>query len=226
MVLIGLPLVPLTLPVLPPATLQAYMARLGLGVSSAERHEMGALPQHFADMFGWESLADAVARVVRMLPPDERRSARIYAQNYGEAGSLEYYGPSRGLPPVISGHNAYWHWGPGPEKPGGVLVIVGGDEEDHRRALTDVREAGRTTCTLCMPYEQDLPIFVARGLRRIPEAAAAGEGLRLGRGAAAVVHRPADGDTLPPNIGGPPHRQGRLGLRRARTLHRVHRGGQ
>ena len=52
-------------------------------------------------MFGWEALADAVARVVRTLPPDERATARIYVQNYGEAGALEYFGPSRGLPPVI-----------------------------------------------------------------------------------------------------------------------------
>lgn len=161
MIAIGLPLVPLTLPVLPPVTLQAYMARLGVGVSSAERHEMGALPQHFADMFGWESLADAVARVVRTLPTDQRRSARIYAQNYGEAGSLEYYGPSRGLPPVISGHNAYWHWGPGPGMPS-VVIIVGGDIDDHRQVFDDVQEADRARCDLCMPYESDLPIYVAR----------------------------------------------------------------
>jgi hypothetical protein len=141
------------------------MARLGLGVSSAERHETGALPQHFADMLGWEALADAVAGVVRTLPPEERATARIFVQNYGEAGALEYYGPSRGLPPVIAGHNAYWHWGPGPDS-GGVVIIVGGDAEDHRQAFTEVREAGRTACDLCMPYENDLPIFVARGLVR------------------------------------------------------------
>jgi hypothetical protein len=141
------------------------MTRLGLGVSPAERHETGALPQHFADMFGWEGLADAVAAVVQTLSPAERASARIYAQNYGEAGALEYYGQSRGLPRVISGHNAYWHWGPGP--PGdGVVVIVGGNPESHRRGFEDVRPAGRATCELCMPYEGNLTIFVARGLRR------------------------------------------------------------
>ncbi len=162
----GVLLVPLGLPLLPPPTLQAYLRTLGIEIASGERHAQGALPQHFADMFGWETLADDVARVVEGLTADERARTRIYAQNYGEAGALEYFGPARGLPPVISGHNAYWFWGPGPETPDGVLVIVGGDEEDHRKALSDVREAGRTTCTLCMPYEQDLPIFVARGLRR------------------------------------------------------------
>ena len=165
MLVVGLPLVPITLPVLPPVTLQAYMTRLGLGVAASERHKVGALPQHFADMFGWEALADAVASVVRTLPSEERSTARIYAQNYGEAGALQYYGPSRGLPPVISGHNAYWHWGPGPESDG-VVIIIGGDAEDHRRAFASVHEAGRTACDLCMPYENDLPIFVARGLIR------------------------------------------------------------
>ena len=49
------------------------MARLGLGVSSAERHETGALPQHFADTFGWEALADARRAFVRTLPPEGTR---------------------------------------------------------------------------------------------------------------------------------------------------------
>lgn len=165
MIAFGLLAVPLALPVLAPATLQAYMAGLGLTLSAAERHETGALPQHYADMFGWEGLADAVAGVVQSLSPEERASARIYAQNYGEAGALEYYGRSRGLPRVISGHNAYWHWGPGPAGDG-VVVIVGGNLRSHQQAFADVQIGGRATCDLCMPYESDLAIFVARGLRR------------------------------------------------------------
>ena len=165
MLVVGLPLVPVTLPVLPPDRLPGYLAALGLEVSSGERHSQGRLPQHFADMFGWETLADDVARVVATLTPEERAAARIYTQNYGEAGALEYYGPSRGLPPVISGHNAYWFWGPGPDTPGPV-VIVGGRAASHRQVFEDVVEGGRTTCTLCMPYEQNLPIFVCRRPRR------------------------------------------------------------
>ncbi len=164
-VALGLLLVPVTLPVLPPDVLPAYLARLGIGVSSGERHELGALPQHFADMFGWEALADDVAKVAATLTPEERATARVYGQNYGEAGAIDYFGPARGLPPAISGHNAYWHWGPGEDRPG-VVIIIGGEAESHGRAFTDVREAGRTTCTRCMPYERDVPIFVARGLRR------------------------------------------------------------
>ena len=158
-------LVPVTLPVLSPDRVPAYLARLGITVESGERHRKGALPQHFADMFGWDTLADDVARVALTLTQAERATARIYVQNYGEAGALEYFGPSRGLPPVISGHNAYWHWGPGPDNDG-VVIIVGGKADDHREVFREVDQRGQTTCTLCMPYEQDLPIFVARGLIR------------------------------------------------------------
>ena len=130
-------LVPVTLPVLPAERVPAYLARLGITVESGERHRKGALPQHFADMFGWPTLADDVAHVVAALTPAERASARIFTQNYGEAGALEYYGPARRLPPVVSGHNAYWYWGPGSDA-GGPLIVVGGEIKDpvagvHRR---------------------------------------------------------------------------------------------
>ncbi|BCS35606.2 hypothetical protein TBR22_A48400 [Luteitalea sp. TBR-22] len=160
-ILLGVLLVPVTLPVLSPERLQVHLARLGISVESGERHRKGVLPQHYADMFGWETLADDVARAVATLSPAERAAAKIFTQNYGEAGALEYYGPSRGLPPVISGHNAYWHWGPGADT-GGPLIVVGGEADDHRQVFTDVRVVGRTTCTLCMPYEQGLPIYVCR----------------------------------------------------------------
>lgn len=160
LVLVSLALVPVALPVLPVEKLPAYLSAIGISIQSGERHEMGVLPQHFADMTGWDTLAQDVAQVVATLTPEERARARVYAQNYGEAGAIDYFGPSLDLPPAISGHNAYWHWGPGPS--GDVLVIIGGNTEDHRRVFADVREAGRTTCTTCMPYEANRPIFVAR----------------------------------------------------------------
>jgi hypothetical protein len=161
----GIALAPFGLPLLPPDAFVAYMKTIGVTPSAEERGARPELPQHYADMFGWETLADDVARVAGTLSPGERAAARIYVQNYGEAGALEYFGPARRLPRVVSGHNAYWHWGPGADT-GGPLIIVGGDVADHRQVFDDVREMGRTTCTLCMPYEQHQPIFVARGWKR------------------------------------------------------------
>jgi hypothetical protein len=111
-------------------------------------------------MFGWEELAQTVSRVYQSLPEEEKATARVFAQNYGEAGRSNY---SRRypLPPVISTHNNYWFWGPGPD--GGTLIIIGGSRKENARVFERLEEVGRTECGYCMPYENRLSIWIARG---------------------------------------------------------------
>jgi hypothetical protein len=155
---------PLTLPILPVETFARYMRALGIEVSAEERHDLGPLPQHFADMHGWEEMVAEVARVYRSLPPEEQATAGIYGQNYGEAGAVDVLGRKYSLPKATSGHNNYFLWGP--QSSGEVLIIIGGDPEDHRQGFKDVRQAGEVKCGgLCMPYEDNLPIWIARGLK-------------------------------------------------------------
>lgn len=154
---------PLTLPILPVERFTRYMRVLGIEVSAGERHEMGALPQHFADMHGWEKMVAEVARVYNSLPPEERARTGIYGQNYGEAGAVDLLGRKYGLPKASSGHNNYYFWGP--QGSGETLIIIGGDPEDHRQAFKDVRQAGEIRCGLCMPYENNQPVWIARGLK-------------------------------------------------------------
>jgi hypothetical protein len=164
----GLLASPLGRPVLAVEDFVRYAAAVGIGPSTDERHEIGRLPQFYADMQGWREMADAVAGVVHALPTEERGVACIFGQNYGEAGAMEYFGPDLDLPPALSAHNSYWLWGPG-ECTGEVLIVLGGRE--RLGELFESVERGATfTCRDCMPYESDLPIWVARGLRMpIPE---------------------------------------------------------
>ena len=104
-----------------------------------------------------------MARVYRALPPEERAKAGIYGQNYGDAGAIDLLGQKYGLPKASSGHNSYFHWGP--QGSGEVLIIVGGDREDHLQAFRDVEQAGEIRCGLCMPYENNQAVWVARGLK-------------------------------------------------------------
>ena len=159
----GAILAPLTLPLLPVEGFTRYASALGLGMSAVERHEMGELPQHFADMHGWKEMVAEVARVYRSLPPEEQAKAGIYGQNYGEAGAVDLLGERYGLPKASSGHNSYFLWGP--QDSGDPLIIIGGDPEDHRQAFADVRQAGTIRCGLCMPYENNQPVWIARGLK-------------------------------------------------------------
>jgi len=114
-------------------------------------------------MHGWEEMVAEVARVYRSLTPEEQARAGIYTQNYGEAGAVDLLGRKHGLPKASSGHNNYFLWGP--QGPDGVLIILGGDPEDHRQVFRDVRQAGEIRCGLCMPYENNRPVWIARGLK-------------------------------------------------------------
>jgi hypothetical protein len=81
--------------------------------------------------------------------------------NYGEAGALQLYGSTYHLPPVISGHNNYFLWGPG-SCSGTVLITVGLSPADLHQDFDRLTLATTLTCTYCMPEENDLPIYVVQ----------------------------------------------------------------
>jgi hypothetical protein len=162
MVITGAALAPVTFPVLPVASYIAYAERLGITPSSGERHEIGILPQHYADMFGWDDIVRTIARVYWSLPDHEREDAAIFVSNYGEAGAVDFLGPRFGLPKkAISPHNNYFLWGPG-HVSGNVLIVVGGDVKDHVKSYEDVRRVDTIECGSCMPYENHRPVYVLR----------------------------------------------------------------
>lgn len=97
-VLTGLILVPLAKPVLPVETFVRYQAALGMSPGTDERKEVGRLSQFFADRLGWPELAATVAEVASELSEEEQSKICIFAQNYGQAGAVDLYGPDFGLP--------------------------------------------------------------------------------------------------------------------------------
>jgi hypothetical protein len=168
--LLGLPLVPLALPILPIRDFIRYQAALGLAPSTEERTDVGPLPQHYADMYGWNELVALVAEANRRLTPEERARAVVFGQNYGEAGAVDVLGRKLGLPRVISGHNNYWLWGPG-DWDGGVMIIVGGDPQDNAAWFESIERVGTWDHPYAMPYERGLGIFIARHFKVPPTEA-------------------------------------------------------
>jgi len=155
---------PIVLPVMSEERFIAYQAALGVKPELGERHRQGRLPQFYADMHGWTELVSEVAKAADQLTPAERATAVIFAQNYGQAGALEWLGRGRNLPPVRSGHNNYWLWGPGEGDPR-TLIIVGGDREDNEAVCASLIEVGRVRNRYAMPYEDDKPVAICRGLK-------------------------------------------------------------
>lgn len=97
---------------------------------------------NFAEQVGWPQLAAEVARVYHALPPGERARTAIFANNYGEAGAVNRYGPALGLPRAISTINSHWARGPGDPLPRTVIVL-GDDAEGIADTPADCRLAGR-----------------------------------------------------------------------------------
>jgi len=160
---------PFALPILSVSETVAYVEASGIN-RSQERNELGVLPQHFADMFGWEELAATLAGIYEKLAPDEQPKCLIYVRNYGEAAAIDYYGRKHGLPKAYCPHNSYWFWGP-PRWDGGVAIIMG-TSRDLQTSLADLRpyfesveHVASTSCSYCMPYENNRPIFLCRGAK-------------------------------------------------------------
>jgi hypothetical protein len=162
----GVVFAPVGLPLLPPAFVSAYGARLHLVPQiEAGAGKRSALPQWLSDRLDWPPFVDDVERVVRLLPASERAHAAILAPSYGQAGAIELLGRGRGLPRVYSGHNHYSFWGPPPDSVT-TLVVVGFDRESIRRFAAEVELAGTHRCTRCTPWRDEMPIWIARGRAR------------------------------------------------------------
>jgi len=97
MILGGAVFAPLAIPLLPPETYIRYTKALGLEQPAIETHELGPLPQIFADQFGREQMTAAVAQAYNGLPPEVRARTAIFAQTYGQAGAIDLFGPKYGL---------------------------------------------------------------------------------------------------------------------------------
>jgi len=160
-VVFGLIALPMALPILPVRTFVRYQAALGLAPQTEERQAMGVLPQHYADMFGWQGMVQLVARAYRRLSPEERTRCRVFGQNYGEAGAIDVLGRKLGLPPALSGHNSYWLWGPG-TKDWDVLIIIGGDPDDNAAFFDQIEIVGQTQSEWSMPYERGIQVSIGR----------------------------------------------------------------
>ena len=76
-----------------------------------------------ADTYGWPQLTHAVAAQDAALTRAGQAPTAIFTGNYGEAGALEVLGSADHLPPVLSGQNNYWIWGPGHASDAVVLVV-------------------------------------------------------------------------------------------------------
>jgi hypothetical protein len=157
----GLVAAPLAIPILPLETAAAYANFWDVNRVRVEIQPSGKLPQFFADMMGWQQQVDVVAGVFQSLPADDQPKAAILTRNYGQAGAIEYFGPSYGLPRPISGHNNYFLWGP-QQYTGEVVIAVGIPIEKLQPLFHHIELAATIRNDYAIPEENNVPIFICR----------------------------------------------------------------
>ena len=161
-------LAPTILPILPPEKLIAYMQAIHFEPPRTETSHTAALPQLFADQFGWEEMVGSVARAYEQLSPEEQKLARVFCQNYGQAGAIDFFGAKYGLPPALCGHQNYFYWGPH-DYTGELLLVLdtpGGKEPEQFRSVEDLGTVDSSPWA--MPWEQRTHIYLCRDLKGTP----------------------------------------------------------
>lgn len=163
-ILTTLILIPAVLTILPVEKYISYADMMGIKPSTPENKKVSVLPQFYADMFGWEEKALAVSNLYHSLNEEDQGKCAIYAENYGRCGAIDYFGKVMELPRTIGSHNNYWIWGPRGYT-GEVMIILGGEYEEHIKYFESVTASATVDCPYCMPYEDDLNVFLCRNLK-------------------------------------------------------------
>jgi hypothetical protein len=162
LILCGLATLPFGVPLLPVETFIRYSREVPYARSvKTERDATVALPQIYADMFGWENMAGTIARVYHNLPQAEKPNCAILAGNYGEAGAIDFYGAKLGLPRAVSGHNNYFLWGPR-DYSGECVILFGERAEINKNFFGEVERVATISDAHAMPSEQEVAVYLCR----------------------------------------------------------------
>jgi len=160
----GAILAPLAMPILPIDQFISFMNWLPIKVPRSEyHHARAALPQHYADQFGWNEIVEKTAEAWNQIAAADRKDCAIFTQDYGQAGAIDFLGPKYGLPQSLSGHQTWWLWGPRGYT-GNCMIVLDDNRENLERLFDHVEYQGNSTPN---PYalERELSVYICRGAK-------------------------------------------------------------
>jgi hypothetical protein len=168
-VLLWAPIVRDIFPILSPAA----MARLGqqpfqqkLSLNRWEDGKMHLLPQDFADMLGWQELANKTYAAYQALPDSTRALTLIKCDNYGQAGAINYYNRAHNMPAATSFNGSYLYWyPPAPARPWRHLLLIG---EGHPAELLPYFQDFHKVGEITNPYARELGTTIYLGTGPTP----------------------------------------------------------
>ncbi len=158
----GVIIAPSCLPVLAPQDMERYGEVFGFlyKPSKVGAFAVSDFPTIIENRIGWDNLARTVAEVYSDLPEEEREGLGIYADTFGPAGAINYYGPSYGLPRAVSGHLNYYLWGPGYSWHG--MIVVTQHIGDFRYFFGDIQQKAYVVNEHASPVGTDIGVYVCK----------------------------------------------------------------
>jgi Dolichyl-phosphate-mannose-protein mannosyltransferase len=158
----GVYLLPIVVPLLSPDHFLSYAKALPFKLPVNEyAHARAALPQWYSDQFGWKEISDETALAWNRIPAAERADCGIFAQDYGQAGAIDFFGRREGLPSVMSGDRTYWLWGPH-NYSGNCMIVLDDHQEILERYWAQVEYVGNSAAN-DWALEQQIPVFICKG---------------------------------------------------------------
>ena len=114
---------------------------VGLVWEDGRRHPIA---QDFSDMTGWKELSDIVIKTYDSLDTPSKNTCTIYAENYGQAGAIKYYGKPLGLPEPISFSDQFRLWAPD-SLDQRIFIYVNDDTSDIAKYFNRITKTGEVT---------------------------------------------------------------------------------
>ena len=123
MLILAFPMLPLSLPIYNLAAMEEFTKPMAEFTNRWEDGVVHNLPQDYADMTGWDELADIVTMFYNSLTEKEKTECIIYAENYGQAGAINFYGKKNNIPSPISFNDNFLLWAPDTIKNSPLIYI-------------------------------------------------------------------------------------------------------
>lgn len=137
-VLLSLPLIPFSLPVISHERMAEYSESTASFTNRWEDGKVHLIPQDYADMTGWRELSSKVIDFYHSLAPREKKQTLLFADNYGQAGAILFYGQGHPVPDPICFSDNFILWAPDSVNKS-PLLFIGHDPGEIRMLYDSIR---------------------------------------------------------------------------------------
>lgn len=165
-VLIGIPIYPYALPILPIRQAETYFTYMAdnWGLSGPlmwEDATQHTLTQDYADMQGWEEMVEKVGKAYQQLSGEEKSRCLIRAWGYYNAGAINRLGNAYGLPDAVCLEASFLFWAPEEIEADIFIYAARGFEVEEMKAYwNEIEQVGRVENFLAREY--DTGIYICR----------------------------------------------------------------